>query len=151
MGSTYTHATTGHLDVSSTADGWDGRALQAEVTRAMESTYRRIAGEVGRVTAQLGAIAERLAAIESAPFPGGPTFHGAQTVRAMDKSTPLHMTGTPAGEQLRALEGLAGRIADPQAQVAVAAEMIRLQQQAGGMPPAQQMMPRAGRGWAPNE
>jgi hypothetical protein len=32
-------------------------------------------------------------------------------------------------EQLRTLESLAGRLSDPQAQIAVAAEMIRLQQE----------------------
>jgi len=34
-----------------------------------------------------------------------------------------------AQEQYRALEALAGRLADPQAQVAVAAELIRLQRE----------------------
>jgi hypothetical protein len=34
-----------------------------------------------------------------------------------------------AAEQMRALESLAGRLVDPQAQLAVAAELIRLQRE----------------------
>jgi hypothetical protein len=39
---------------------------------------------------------------------------------------------TGLGAEFRALEALAGRLRDPQAQLAVAAEMIRLQQRGAG-------------------
>ncbi len=111
-------------------------AVDTSVDRAVEGVYRRLAG-------QLGDIEARLARIEAQPMPGGPVL------RTADKVSPLAPHGgTPgAHEQYRALEALAGRLTDPQAQVAVAAEMIRLQQEAAGIPPAMQVMPRAGRGW----
>jgi hypothetical protein len=124
--------TTGHVDVSVPADGWSGRAAEAAVVRA-------VTGAVAPVLAQLATLEQRLARIEAQPTSGGPQL------RAADKSTPLTPAGQPGqSDQMRVLESLAGRISDPQAQVAVAAEMIRLQQEAAGMPPAFQVMPRAG-------
>ncbi len=101
------------------------------------------------VTTPLEEIQQRLARIEAQPLPGGPIF------RTADKTTPL-TPGSPNGaaggqptaaQRIQALEAVAGQIRDPQAQVALAAEMIRLQQEAAGMAPAMQVMPRAGRGW----
>ncbi len=92
-------------------------SVSETVTRAMESTR-----ELDR----------RLERLEAQPMPGGPA------ARAVEKLHPLHardwgreQAGQPvsAQEQYRALEALAGRIADPQAQIAVAAELIRLQRE----------------------
>ncbi|WIG60482.1 MAG: hypothetical protein OJF49_003230 [Ktedonobacterales bacterium] len=159
----------GTLDVSTPPDGWTGRGRQpdaptsstgtpkaaysaeptmyqsvfaqtltSEVTRAVEAQTRIMA-------AALGDLKERLARIEAQPQAGGPVL------RAAEKSTALHPNGTAgtqgapgAGEQIRALEALAGRVTDPQIQVALAAEMIRLQQEQAGLPPAMMVMPRAG-------
>jgi hypothetical protein len=141
MGDDAVH-TTGQVDVSVAPDGWSGRMRSASVERALEATYRRIAAELGNVGAQLRIVEQRLARIEAQPVSGGPQL------RTADKTTALHGAGSHAVAQYQALEGLAGRLTDPQAQVAVAAEMIRLQQEAAGMSPAMQVMPRAGRGWA---
>ncbi|HZC04210.1 MAG TPA: hypothetical protein VE338_01075 [Ktedonobacterales bacterium] len=74
----------------------------------------------------------RVARLEAQPVGGGPA------ARAVEKT----LGGAPgvggmsfggaddAGAEYRALEALAGRLRDPQAQLAVAAEMIRLQQRA---------------------
>jgi hypothetical protein len=136
-------ASTGTLDVSMPPDGFmeltDQRVTQA-VSTAMQAELTRA---LSAALLPLSDIQQRLARIEAQPQAGGPVY------RSADKATPL----TPAAgssstaDQLRALGGLAGRIADPQAQVAVAAEMIRLQQEQAGMSPAMQVMPRAGRGW----
>ncbi len=68
----------------------------------------------------------RVARLEAQPAPGGPA---AQAV-AVEKT--LGLGATAPADEFRALEALAGRLRDPQAQLAVAAEMIRLQQRAGG-------------------
>jgi len=65
----------------------------------------------------------RVTRLEAQPVPGGPA------ARAVEKT----LLGAPAAAapvevEYRALEALAGRLRDPQAQLAVAAEMIRLQQ-----------------------
>jgi phage head maturation protease len=94
------------------------RALAATI----EASLRHMAGEVG-------GLGRRVAALESQPLTGGPV------ARPMEKSSAFAARGLmeapTAAEQSRALESLAGRISDPQAQVAVAAELIRLQQQGG--------------------
>jgi len=134
-------SSTGTLNVSAAPDGWaelTERRMADAVTAAMEA-------QMARALAPLTEIQQRLARIEAQPQAGGPIF------RTADKATALSAMGgggSPStADHLRALESLAGRIADPQAQVAVAAEMIRLQQEAAGMPAAMQVMPRAGRGW----
>jgi hypothetical protein len=94
------------------------RALAATI----EASLRHMAGEVG-------GLGRRVAALESQPLAGGPV------ARPMEKSSAFAARGLmeapTAAEQSRALESLAGRISDPQAQVAIAAELIRLQQQGG--------------------
>jgi len=94
------------------------------------------------VAGTLERIEQRVAVIEAQPLPGGPHL------RVAEKTHALRPAGEPGaiGEQLRALEGLAGRLSDPQAQLAVATEMIRLQQAAAGYSPALQAMPLAGSG-----
>jgi hypothetical protein len=117
------------------------RALAAHTER-LESTLRAVHGSVGQLAGTLDTIARRVAAIEAQPLPGGPQL------RVADKTHALLPNGgqSGAGEQIRALEALAGRLTDPQAQIAVATEMIRLQQEAAGLPPDLQIMPRAGAG-----
>ncbi len=73
----------------------------------------------------VGDLRLRLDALEAQPLPGGPA------ARPVEKSLALSARaagGISAAEQIRALESLAGRLNDPQAQIAVAAELIRLQQ-----------------------
>ena len=76
--------------------------------------------------AEIAALRGRVERLEAQPLPGGPA------ARAVEKTlaAPLGSYGVPpaGAESLSALEALAGRLRDPQAQMAVAAEMIRLQQ-----------------------
>lgn len=86
----------------------------------IEAALHQMAGEIG-------GLSRRVAVLESQPLAGGPV------ARPIEKTSALASRGrteaaTPA-EQYRALESLAGRLRDPQAQVAVAAELIRLRQQ----------------------
>lgn len=144
-------STTGTLDVSQPPDGWTGRVAVAEITRditrgVVAEVQRLVSAEIVRLGGQIADFEQRIARIEAQPLPGGPQL------RVADKATALSPSGGGAsgaaglGEQYRALEALAGRLTDPQAQIAVAAEMIRLQQEAQGMSPALQVMPRAGSG-----
>jgi hypothetical protein len=135
-------SSTGTLDVTVPPDGLleltDQRALAAQITSS-------VTAEVARVTSALSDIQQRLERIEAQPQSGGPVLRVADRTSALAAS---QSGATSTAEQIRSLETLAGRIADPQAQVAVAAEMIRLQQEAAGMPASYQIMPRAGRGWS---
>ena len=92
------------------------RALAA----AIEAALGKMAGEVG-------GIAQRVAALESQPVAGGPV------ARPAEKPSPFaarnQMSAPEAAERYRALASLAGDVTDPHAQVAIAAELIRLQQQ----------------------
>ena len=85
----------------------------------IEVAVRQMAGEVG-------GLARRVAAIESQPVAGGPV------ARPVEKTSPFaargQMSAPEAAERYRALASLAGDVTDPQAQVAIAAELIRLQQ-----------------------
>ncbi|HEX6818894.1 MAG TPA: hypothetical protein VF120_11000 [Ktedonobacterales bacterium] len=102
------------------------------VTRVAEEV-NRMAGSLSETLAstmeRLGELDTRLERVEAQPLPGGPA------ARAVEKLHPLHMRAQTAGtgpspqDQYRALEALAGRLADPQAQIAVAAELIRLQRE----------------------
>ncbi|HEV2236042.1 MAG TPA: hypothetical protein VGR57_05205 [Ktedonobacterales bacterium] len=138
------------LDPADPAAPDTGRAAEAAlVTRALAAQTQRLDDALGGVRASVGAVAttlerveRRVAAIEAQPLPGGPHL------RVAEKTNALRPEGgaVAVAEQLRALEGLAGRLSDPQAQLAVATEMIRLQQAAAGYSPALQAMPRAGSG-----
>jgi hypothetical protein len=117
------------------------RALDAH-TRRVDDALRGVHASMSAVAGTLERIERRVAVIEAQPLPGGPHL------RVADKTHALRPAGDQGaiGEQLRALEGLAGRLSDPQAQLAVATEMIRLQQAAAGYSPALQAMPVAGSG-----
>lgn len=92
------------------------RALAATI----EASLRQMAGEVGGLN-------RRVVALESQPLAGG------SAARPVDKSAALTargQMGSPlATDKYRALESLAGEVRDPQVQVAIAAELIRMQQQ----------------------
>jgi hypothetical protein len=124
--------------------------MAAAVTRALAGQTRRLdealvglhgmrSGLV-QVAGTLEQIERRVAAIEEQPMPGGPQLRAAEKTHALQP----HGSSAALGEQLQALQGLAGRLSDPLAQIAVATEMIRLQQEAAGLAPALQAMPRAG-------
>lgn len=91
------------------------RALAATVEQAL----RQMAGEVG-------ALAQRVVTLEGQPVAGGPV------ARPVEKPSPFaarrQMSAPEAADRYRALASLAGDVTDPQAQVAIAAELIRLQQ-----------------------
>ncbi|HEX5548567.1 MAG TPA: hypothetical protein VFX24_14245, partial [Ktedonobacterales bacterium] len=91
------------------------RALAATI----EASLRQMAGEVGGLN-------RRVAALENQPLAGGPA------ARPVDKSSALTARGQigvpTAREKFYALESLGGEVLDPQVQVAIAAELIRLQQ-----------------------
>lgn len=109
--------------------------LSASVTR-MERVDESVRGlgnilqtAVSQIEGASGDLRRRIEALEAQPLPGGPAAF------AFDKSLALAPGGSGSGtrsqpgaaEQRRALESLAGKLTDPQAQIAVAAELIRLQ------------------------
>lgn len=135
-------ASMGQSDIGVPADGWDGRSVVAEITRAFQPQYAALASTLGDLSA-------RLARIEQTPQSGGPVLRAADRGSAFGPSASggYAAAGKPTdNDRYAALESLAGRITDPQAQTAVAAEMIRMQQEAAGMPAGFQVMPRAGSG-----
>ena len=77
--------------------------------------------------AEVAALKARVERLEAQPLPGGPAARAVEKTLA---AVPLDGYSLPptGAESLTALEALAGRLRDPQAQMAVAAEMIRLQQ-----------------------
>lgn len=95
------------------------RALAATI----EASMRQMAGEVGGLN-------RRVTALESQPLAGGPA------ARPVDKSSALSARGQMGApttrEKYHALESLGGEVFDPQVQVAIAAELIRLQQRGEG-------------------
>jgi hypothetical protein len=117
------------------------RALDAH-TRRLDDVLRGMHASMSAVAGTLDRIERRVATIEAQPLPGGPHL------RVAEKTHALRPAGDQSaiGEQLRALEGLAGRLSDPQAQLVVAAEMIRLQQAAAGYSPGSHAVLLAGSG-----
>jgi site-specific DNA-cytosine methylase len=134
-------ASMGQSDTSVPADGWDGRSVVAEMTREITRAFQP---QYSALASTLSDLSARLARIEQTPQSGGPVL------RAADRGSAFGAGGYAAAgkptdsDRYAALESLAGRITDPQAQTAVAAEMIRMQQEAAGMPASYQVMPRAG-------
>ena len=107
------------LDENAARLGEVGASVRA-LRDTLDATAQRMADEVG-------GLSQRVAALESQPLAGGPA------ARPVEKSSALVGRG-PAGpvtaaEQYRALESLAGQVQDPQAQVAIATEMIRLRRE----------------------
>lgn len=114
-----------------------GLGANARSVERLEACVRALGeavrGASGATEGALGELRARVERIEAQPLPGGPALRA----MAVEKPSPLapaagaQGTVSPA-EQFRALESLAGRLSDPQAQIAVAAELIRLRQQEGG-------------------
>ena len=127
----------GTSNIGVPANGWDGRTVVAEMTRAFQPQYAAIASTLSDLSA-------RLARVEQTPQSGGPVLHAADRGSAFSAGG-VYGAGKPTdNDRYAALESLAGKLTDPQAQTAVAAEMIRMQQEAAGMPTSYQVMPRAG-------
>ncbi|HUY79653.1 MAG TPA: hypothetical protein VMV29_22975 [Ktedonobacterales bacterium] len=123
-----------------------------EMVGATQAIAQRLTATQGEATGALGDLRGRVAALEAQPTPGGPAARpaekshplAAQATRGTSGaygvysagglgSASVSASGWPgepvnAEEQCRALESLAGRLRDPQAQIAVAAELIRLRQ-----------------------
>jgi hypothetical protein len=70
--------------------------------------------------------------VEAQPAPGGPAARPVEKSHALMPSQGGARGQVSAAEQYRALEALAGSLRDPQAQMAVASELIRLQREGGG-------------------
>lgn len=109
--------------------------------RALGDLIASAAGQMAGMSGALADLRARVEAVEAQPLPGGPAAFAtaAHSVgRAAEKSLaldPRAAASAPAGapdpaRALEALGSLAGRIADPVAQIAVAAELIRLQREA---------------------
>jgi len=104
-----------------------GLSASAERLEHVDGSVREmhtlLRAAVSQMAGTVGDLRSRLDALERQPVPGGPA------ARPVEKPGILAAgSGVQAAEQARALESLAGRISDPQAQIAVAAEIIRLRQ-----------------------
>jgi hypothetical protein len=97
-------------------------ALDAGV-RALAAT---IEASVRQMASEVGGLNRRVTALESQPLAGGPA------ARPVDKLSALTARGQmgafTTNDKYHALESLAGEVRDPQVQVAIAAELIRMQQ-----------------------
>jgi hypothetical protein len=93
--------------------------LRAEAKRGNE--------QIRDLTTTAGELRRRIETMEAQPLPGGPVAG----MRGHPEEKRLATANGQLGvtEQIRALESLAGRLVDPQAQLAVAAELIRLQRE----------------------
>jgi hypothetical protein len=99
---------------------------------------REAAAQAEQTTQVVEELRARVARLEAQPAAGGPVARpvektlggvgGASGGAHEPGYATGYATGYAPGAEFRALEALAGRLRDPQAQLAVAAEMIRLQQ-----------------------
>jgi hypothetical protein len=115
-----------------------------DLRSAMREALGQIGGQVSQAASQVastmatemagtvGELGRRLERLEAQPMPGGPSARPAEKTQALHAGASGPVGQPSAAEQYRALEALAGRIADPQAQIAVAAELIRLQREGYG-------------------
>ncbi|HLJ81325.1 MAG TPA: hypothetical protein VKT52_07570, partial [Ktedonobacterales bacterium] len=109
--------------------------LSASVARMerVDESVRGLGGilqaAVSQIEGAAGDLRHRIEALEAQPLPGGPAaFAFDKTLALAPGSGSGGIHSQPgAAEQRRALESLAGKLTDPQAQIAVAAELIRLQ------------------------
>lgn len=109
--------------------------------RTLGELIASAAGQMASVSGALADLRARVAVVEAQPLPGGPAAFASaahSASRAAEKSLALDPRAAAAvrdgatdrAHALEALGALAGRIADPAAQIAVAAELIRLQREA---------------------
>jgi phage head maturation protease len=120
------------------AAGLAAEARQVErmetTLRLLETTLRDALGGISTtLNTTLGDLRARLERIEAQPLSGGPALRAVEKTHALVPGAPEALGATRASpaEQYRALEALAGKLSDPQAQIAVAAELIRLREQEG--------------------
>ena len=109
--------------------------LSASVTRLdrMDETVRGlktlVQAGINQMASTVGDLRIRIEDLEAQPLPGGPVARPTDKTHALAQRAYGAIEQTAASEHYRALESLAGRLTDPQAQIAVAAELIRLRQQ----------------------
>ena len=108
--------------------------LSASVARMerVDESVRGLGGmlqmAVGQIEGTAGDLRRRIETLEAQPLPGGPAAFAFDKTLALAPGGAGGVRNQPgAAEQRRALESLAGKLTDPQAQIAVAAELIRLQ------------------------
>ena len=108
--------------------------LSASVNRLdrMDETVRGlktlVQAGISQMASTVGDLRIRIEDLEAQPLPGGPIARPTDKTHALDRRGSGFIEQTAASEQYRALESLAGRLTEPQAQIAVAAELIRLRQ-----------------------
>ncbi len=109
--------------------------------RALGELIVSTAGQMAGVSGALADLRARVEVVEAQPLPGGPAAFAsaahsaspaAEKFLALDPraAAAARDGATDRAHALEALGALAGRIADPVAQIAVAAELIRLQREA---------------------
>ncbi|HEY7985261.1 MAG TPA: hypothetical protein VID73_13875 [Ktedonobacterales bacterium] len=110
-------------------------ALQpGDAQRLAAGEQAREAAQAEQTTQVVEELRARVARLEAQPAAGGPVARpvektlGGVGAASGGAHEPGYEPGYAPGAEFRALEALAGRLRDPQAQLAVAAEMIRLQQ-----------------------
>ena len=100
--------------------------MEASV-RALDNSLHAALGSMGTtLDTTLGDLRARLERIEAQPLPGGPALRAVEKAHAFAPAIAAECAPATSAEQYRALEALAGKLSDPQAQIAVAAELIRL-------------------------
>ncbi|GEM_PF-981125 len=115
--------------VRAVAAGLQASATQLErMDEGVQGLRTLVGAAVNQMSGTVGDIKIRLDALEAQPIPGGPAARVAEKALALAPQG-ASTTGGMASDPLRALESLAGRLRDPQAQIAVAAELIRLQRE----------------------
>ncbi len=105
------------------------RLHEALRTHGEERRVERRASATATAETEVAALRARVERLEAQPRAGGPAARAVETTLAAVLSGGYSVQPPGGAEALTALEALAGRLRDPQAQMAVAAEMIRLQQQ----------------------
>jgi hypothetical protein len=105
----------------------DSAARLSDIGEGLRALRTTLDEAVQWMTGEVGGLSRRVGVLESQPMTGGPVARPVEKTSALAARGPL--AAPTATDQYRALESLAGRIHDPQAQVAVAAELIRLRHQ----------------------
>ena len=121
------------------AEGLHGSARRLErLDQAITGVQAIVQAGIQRIAHTQEELRRRVESLEAQPMPGGPAARG--MVGNLHNSYSPQQAAQQVEEQEQALratlQSLAGRLRDPQAQVAVAAELIRLQQ--AGAPRARQ-------------
>jgi hypothetical protein len=145
-------------ETRATAETVSPSALRGGIAANVEREIARIAREqhaeriaLAQREAQRDA---RIAALEAQPQAGGPVFNGmAAPVEKRDALTPgagygSNHTGagsSTAAARIAALQAIAARVTDPQAQVEIATQIMLIQQEERGASVDQMAMPQAGR------